>query len=400
MSENIYSSFYLYKEHRALRFEEPIRSFIQYKKFRLDLINGEKSEKDISHFFKDLTLLKMNQYYENPIVIHLMYELGYSCVNLDSKNDENSPLAIFIEYSKSQSEEIYPAANQKITFESLSKIDFEEYKNKFNQVYESLLSGETYQLNLTHPFYLRPNKILDPDEMVSRLWSDPLKVGPYAHATFIGPLDKLYFSNSPECLFQILNKSHSSRILTMPIKGTEKIGKKGFKESWTNLESSKKNQAELYMITDLMRNDLTRLTKYPSRVVHKKYPLQVPGLVHQFSVVDSKLPIETNLKELVLSLFPGGSITGAPKRNTMKLIEGIEKYKRGFYCGSTILLYENKKTASINIRSAEIDYGEEEIKYGAGGGITLQSKAEEEFEETLSKLKSFLILFELKKSYN
>ena len=125
MSENIDSSFYLYKEHRALRFEEPIRAFIQYKKFRLDLINGEKSEKDISHFFKDLTLLKMNQYYENPIVIHLMYELGYSCVNLDSKNDENSPLAIFIEYSKSQSEEIYPAANQKITFESLSKIDFE-----------------------------------------------------------------------------------------------------------------------------------------------------------------------------------------------------------------------------------------------------------------------------------
>ncbi len=159
------------------------------------------------------------------------------------------------------------------------------------------------------------------------------------------------------------------------------------------LEKDEKNQAELYMITDLMRNDLTRLTMNPANVVHDKYPLHVPGLIHQFSVVESSLSAKENLANIVKNLFPGGSITGAPKKNTMELIEKIEKFKRGFYCGSTILCYKNRKTASINIRSAEIDYTQNEVTYGAGGGITLQSQALEEFEETLNKLKSFLLLF-------
>ena len=179
----------------------------------------------------------------------------------------------------------------------------------------------------------------------------------------------------------------------MPIKGTLKVEDADYDKAWKELERDEKNQAELYMITDLMRNDLTKLTLKPAKVVHNKYPLHVPGLIHQFSVIESSLSPNQNMCNIVKSLFPGGSITGAPKKNTMELIEKIEKFKRGFYCGSTILCYKNRKTASINIRSAEIDYTQNEVKYGAGGGITLQSQALEEFEETLNKLKSFILLF-------
>ncbi|MDH5414612.1 MAG: chorismate-binding protein, partial [Flavobacteriaceae bacterium] len=85
-------------------------------------------------------------------------------------------------------------------------------------------------------------------------------------------------------------------------------------------------------------------------------------------------------------------ITGAPKKNVMRLIKQIEKKNRGFYCGSTVFCFKRAMTASINIRSAEIDFIQDEIKYGSGGGITLESQAEAEYDEILAKLKSFLLL--------
>ncbi|MEE2671058.1 MAG: chorismate-binding protein [Bdellovibrionota bacterium] len=394
MSNHFFSSFYLYKEHKELFLDEPKRAFVQYKKFRLDLLTGKRADVGINKFFQDLETLKVEDQFENPVVIHLFYELGYSCVGLDVKADENTPLALFIEYTQSVEKNIFRSQEvEPLSFESLSSVSFEEYHQKFNQVYQNLLDGETYQLNLTHPFYLRPSKLLSARKFINRLWADPLKVGAFAHTTYVGSLDKLFLSNSPECLFQIKQIDKEFKILTMPIKGTLKVEEDNYDDAWQKLERDEKNQAELYMITDLMRNDLTRLTMNPANVVHDKYPLHVPGLIHQFSVVESSLSAKENLANIVKNLFPGGSITGAPKKNTMELIEKIEKFKRGFYCGSTILCYKNRKTASINIRSAEIDYTQNEVTYGAGGGITLQSQALEEFEETLNKLKSFLLLF-------
>ena len=96
----------------------------------------------------------------------------------------------------------------------------------------------------------------------------------------------------------------------------------------------------------------------------------------------------------MIALFPGGSITGAPKKRVMELINEIEGFERGLYCGSTILLYKGLRSGSINIRSTQIDFMQNEIKYGAGGGVTLLSKASDEYKEALGKLKSFLLLFQ------
>lgn len=400
MSESFFSSFYLHKQHKVLKLDLPRKAYLQYKHFRLDLLSGHKSDHDVNDFFTALNKMKINQDFKKPVVVHFMFELGYSCVELDVKADENIPLAIYIEYDRDSVCPIDQPQTKPIGFTSLSQNSFEDYEERFNKVYQALLRGDSYQLNLTHPFYLKPDEMLSPVEFQNRLWQDPSKVGPYAHSTYIEALEKLFISNSPECLFQVEEKQDKFRILTMPIKGTEKVRSNNYRDSWKSLKSSSKNQAELFMISDLMRNDLTKLTGYPARVRHDKFPLKVPGLIHQFSVIDSELPKNVSIFDIIKNLFPGGSITGAPKKNTLRLIQEIEDYRRGFYCGSTLLLFQNIKTASINIRSAEINYGSDEIKYGAGGGVTLLSEANQEFDESLNKLKSFLMLFDLKKSYN
>src|SRR5690606_20737055 len=96
-----------------------------------------------------------------------------------------------------------------------------------------------------------------------------------------------------------------------------------------------------------------------------------------------------SFKQLISSIFPGGSITGAPKKKSIEIIEKIEKRERGFYCGSTILWGERSIKASINIRSGVFDLNTSKLYYQAGGGITLQSKVREEYSEMLAKVDSF-----------
>jgi anthranilate/para-aminobenzoate synthase component I len=176
----------------------------------------------------------------------------------------------------------------------------------------------------------------------------------------------------------------------MPIKGSEVLGKNP-QDSWRKLKACPKNQAELYMITDLLRNDLSKIEKPKAQVIKKKSPLRVPGILHQFSLVSVLLNKNTSLYKVISSLFPGGSVTGAPKKRVMEILNDLEfSGKRGFYCGSTIILYKNLKAASINIRSATIDLNSGEFIYGSGGGVTLLSQVEDEYKEMKLKIGSFI----------
>ena len=123
----------------------------------------------------------------------------------------------------------------------------------------------------------------------------------------------------------------------MPIKGSVKI-KGDVKKAWKKLKESMKDKGELNMITDLLRNDLSRIEKPISKVRKKYVPLLVPGIIHQYSIIDVDLSYKITLLKIIKSLFPGGSITGAPKRRVYQILGSLEKNRRGFYCGSTILL--------------------------------------------------------------
>lgn len=396
MDNNFFSIFYLFQKHEQLKCTNAKNAFIQYKDFRINLLSGERVSKPVSTFFEILEMYKIEDEIEKPIIIHLFYEFGFCCNQLDDLVDNNKALAIFIEYESASIEKVYNyTIPDSIKFTPLSIPSKKEYSKNFKETYTNLLNGECYQLNLTVPFFFRSKDRVTPENYFKTLLNDPLKAGAYAHATYIDSMEKLYLSNSPECLFQIChNKTKNTyTIKTMPIKGTKSVHHEQDRgKAWSCLKNSKKDDAELSMISDLMRNDLTKINLNPSKVIFKKYPLNVPGLIHQFSVIEAELNENTSIGKIIKNIFPGGSITGAPKKNVMKLIKSIEDYDRGFYCGSTLLMYKRIKTASINIRSAEVDYIEDEVKYGSGGAITLLSEVEGEYSEVLDKLKSFLLL--------
>lgn len=393
---NTFSIFYLYKRKRFLLCEKPKTAFLYYRDFRINLLTGRKESYALSGLLERLEELKMSFNSINPLVVHLFYELGHKFVGLDYLLPSNRPLALAVEYQDTRiHKDLSNCFNleqniaEQIDLEVKEYPKFKSYKNKFDKVYEHLINGDCYQVNLTSQFYFKFSKDKTPYDFIANLWRDQSNIGAYAHCTYIHSMDKLYISNSPECLFQY----RDNELFSMPIKGTLKSSNlRDLDKTWQRLKGSLKDQAELYMISDLIRNDLARINLSPAKIVHKKLPLIVPGIVHQFSVIKTSLSKNTNLLQVLKGLFPGGSITGAPKKRVMNIISQTEDNDRGLYCGSTVLFHKSLKAASINIRSAEIDFAIQELKYGAGGGITLNSNKQAEFDETYTKMQSFLSL--------
>jgi anthranilate/para-aminobenzoate synthase component I len=201
----------------------------------------------------------------------------------------------------------------------------------------------------------------------------------------------MILSNSPECLFQYRNQE----VFTMPIKGTMKRNKGSWKTLWQKMLEDPKEEGELLMITDLLKNDLNRLDTPVAKVIKLRAPLIVPGLLHQYSLISVKLKNQISLSSTLKKLFPGGSITGAPKKRVMEIIPQVERFNRGLYCGSTLLCIGDKKAASINIRTATINLEERVWRYGAGSGVTLLSRPVDEFKEMEQKVESFLKLLKI-----
>lgn len=390
------SFFYLNNEDCFLSLSKPQSCELYYKNFKIDLLTGDKFPILKEEIFENLASLKLNKYYKKPIVFHLFYEAGYIFNNLDDLLKETTPIFIKIIYQAARKEKVTSQHAEEFKLSPLDYPRFKKYKKQFAKVQAHLHKGNCYQVNLTSPFYLSFQQA-EPLDFIRNIWHKENSRSAFAHGTYIDSLDKLFLSNSPECLFKYHKKEKQAYIYSLPIKGTIKLDEKESAENiFKQLVSSRKEQGELYMISDLIRNDLSRIEFEPSEVVSKKSKLEVPGIVHQYSIIRVKASESVNLLQVLKALFPGGSITGAPKYNVMKYIKEIENYDRGFYCGSTVLLYKNIKSASINIRSSEIDFNNNEIKYGSGGGVTLLSEATNEFDELFVKVNSFLHLFPMK----
>ena len=277
------------------------------------------------------------------------------------------------------------------------KISFDEYKKVFKRCYEYLLKGDCYQLNLTFPSLFSFDGDVEPEDLMEYLWKNAKNIGEYAHGTWLGPLDTFYLSNTPECLFQAKKREKNFNLYSMPIKGSLKNeGPEDLNESWKKLKSSKKDEGELFMIADMLRNDLSSIERPIAKIVKKKSLLEVPGIIHQYSLLSVDLDYKVHLGQIIRGLFPGGSITGAPKKRVMDLLFSLEKEQaRGFYCGSTIILHESLFASSINIRSAEVFFEKKLLKYSSGSGLTLLSNALEEYEELKLKEQSFMKLLQV-----
>jgi len=379
----IFSSF-KWKLNQVLHLSDPQFAYLYFKGKRLNLLSGRIEEKGIGFFFDEMERLALQEVSAEPRVTHFFYECGSSLLGFDLEIGEDEPLVLDISYQHFKFLKTPKSKISKIKLKTFQRPSWNEYRDAFNQIQDHLVAGNCYQVNLTYPFDFFTDEFFDPRDLTSFLLSRA-GCGAYAHTTFVD--ETLYLSNSPECLFHFENE----KIFSLPIKGTVKKVS-NFKTHWKELIQDQKQEAELFMIIDLLKNDLNKIDLPETKIKKFKAPLIVPGLIHQYAHLELSLSNSISLRRVFEGLFPGGSITGAPKKKVMSIIREVESWKRRFYTGSTLLCFEGKKISNINIRSAEIHLAQREWRYGAGGGITLHSKAAQEFREMESKVDSFLTL--------
>lgn len=375
-------------KNTLIQLEKPAKALAYYKDHAIDLLTGEKLSLTIENFLEDCSAITISSSFPKPRLMHLYYELGFFIEKKHEWLSSDTLLALDIGYESFRELKLN-GARKKIVLEKLNWPSETDYQKAFAEGYEELLKGNCYQFNLTYPFEYGFGSDYVPEDFIFSLWEKAKTRGAFGSATFIPSMQKLLLSNSPECLFQIKDQTLSS----MPIKGTlKRLEGEDWKKLWKKLTNDKKSQAELFMITDLLRNDLSKIEKPRAQIVKEKFPKLVPGLIHQYSQIDVLLSEEVTLRKIFESLFPGGSVTGAPKVRVMSLLRKLEERERRFYCGSTVLLFKNMKSASINIRSAEISFNNDRrsLSYQAGGGITLLSSVEDEYQEMTYKHNSFI----------
>ncbi|RYZ03281.1 MAG: aminodeoxychorismate synthase component I [Myxococcales bacterium] len=277
-------------------------------------------------------------------------------------------------------------AVQPRNLKSLSvSMDFDRaaYLRAIEHCKQKIAAGESYEVCLTNIF--TADVQLDPLDLYRTMRKG--NAAPYS--AFIRLGQHAVLSTSPE---RFLRVDARGTIQTKPIKGTSARSEDAGEDARSAelLASSEKDRAENLMIVDLMRNDLSRVSESGSVNVPKLMDIESFKTVHQMvSTVESKLRAGHSLVDLLGAVFPGGSITGAPKIRTMEILNELERSPRGVYCGSIGYLGYNR-VADLNIAIRTVSYDGSAIKFGAGGAITYLSQPDSEFDEVLLKAEAVL----------
>jgi len=265
------------------------------------------------------------------------------------------------------------------------------FLNAVKRAQEYIRSGDIYQVNLSQR--LAASCSIPAWDFFQRLNA----VSPAPFAAYLDCGDFQVASSSPE---QFLRLS-GSHIVTRPIKGTRPRGTDTTRDLQLahELQTSAKELAELVMITDLLRNDLGKVCEFGTVQVPELAKLEKFAQVqHLVSTIEGRLRRDVTHFAALASCFPGGSITGAPKFRAMEIIDELESFSRGPYCGCHGYLGFNRESQlSITIRTA-ICMGEE-IYFNVGAGIVADSHPESEYDETLAKAAGFLAALNGKTQY-
>ena len=264
-----------------------------------------------------------------------------------------------------------------------SGLSRDAFAEQAREVQRLISAGEAFEVNLAH--VLRVPWTTGGWDLFERLVAE----SPADHAAYVAVDGIELASVSPELLLRI----EDGTVETRPIKGTRPRGATPAADAVLaeELLASSKDRAENVMIVDLLRNDLTATAEPGSVRVAALCELERTATVmHLVSSITARVREDVRLPDVLVSCFPGGSITGAPKRRAMELIDRLEADARGFYCGSIFAFEPARRSlvASVAIRTATITPGE--ARYGAGGAITLLSDPSEEAAETLIKAQPFL----------
>ncbi|WP_148205410.1 anthranilate synthase component I family protein [Sulfurihydrogenibium azorense] len=297
------------------------------------------------------------------------------------KDDTNFPL-IYLEFHKNYIEvekklkDSFTSKAQKVIFNTTK----DDFIKKVNTAKKYIESGDFYQINLSHRIDI--NGYFNKDTIFFNLIN-------------IQPTDYMMLIKNPEfslisASMELFLEKNGNLIKTKPIKGTvKKTGNPELDEKLKEeLKTSQKEKAENLMITDLMRNDLGKIAN--NIKVDKLFEItQYSTLYQMSSTVSGILKEGLSIDRIIESTFPPGSVTGAPKKRAMEVIEELEDKRRSVYCGATVLIKPNLNfVMSVAIR--QILFKKDKAYIYVGSGIVSDSTPEKEWEETLLKAKANL----------
>ena len=273
--------------------------------------------------------------------------------------------------------------NLKTKKSALNKIidvpDIKYYNQIIAKIKNYLKSGEVYQINYTQPISL---------ELIGKefdLYLSLLKTANPSYSAYLNLNSKTYLSMSPENFFTKIN----NKISSYPIKGTRMRSNIDSEDIDLKIElmNSEKDKAEHLMIVDLIRNDLGKICQYGSIKVNDLFHVKSFNTVHHM-VSDINGTLKDNISETNIfeALFPGGSITGAPKQRAIEIIDQIENYSRGIYTGAMGII-SNNGDMIFNIAIRTLTLENQKAEYPVGGGVVWDSTAKGEREEAIQKSK-------------
>lgn len=285
------------------------------------------------------------------------------------------------EITNTQIETDLQHANQPIKIKLRTSKD--SYFEKVGEMLNHMQRGDIYEANFCQEFYAEDTRI---DPLSTFFHLNEISQPPFAVFLKIETLFGL--SASPERYV----KKTGNTIVSQPIKGTAKrlVDAAADIQMMLDLAQDPKERSENIMITDLVRNDLSKIAQKGSVVVDELCKVYSFKQVHQLiSTIRCELDPEISVVDIIRNTFPMGSMTGAPKVSAMKIIEDLEDSKRGLYSG-TVGYFTPNGDFDFNVMIRSILYNESRkyVSYSVGGAITAKSIPEKEYEECLLKAKA------------
>ena len=274
----------------------------------------------------------------------------------------------------------HPTATQQATFES--ECGAAAFADRVRTIKEYVRDGDTFQTNVSHrlvaPAAVHPVETYDAVRRVNP--------APYSGLIEFPGVDLV--SASPELLLDV----DGDRLLTEPIAGTRPRGDTPDEDAdlEVDLTSDEKERAEHAMLVDLERNDLGKVSEYGTvDVAEYRRVDRYSEVMHLVSLVEGQRRADASIADAVAAVFPGGTITGAPKPRTMEIIDEVESTRRGPYTGSMgVFGFDERATLNITIRTLVRRDGEYRLRVGSG--IVHDSVPEKEYQETLDKARALV----------
>ncbi len=339
---------------------------------------------------------------------HLAYDLKNETEQLQSNNFDGigfSPLHFFVPqivlqlshheltifYDDGEAEQIYAAINsasssmkeEKVAaFKIEDSFTKSDYIKTIQQLQQHILRGDCYEINFCQDFF-STNATIDPITVYRKLTS----LSPNPFSALYRVEDKYCLCASPERYF----KKTGNKVISQPIKGTAKRYLEDpqlDENSKQQLLQSEKEKSENVMVVDLVRNDLSKVCKEGTVQVDELFGIYSFPQVHQMiSTISGELMDSTDWIDVVKATFPMGSMTGAPKRRVLQLIEEFERTKRGLFSGAIgYVSPQGDADFNVVIRSILYNATTQYLSFSAGSAITFYCDPELEYDECLLKV--------------